>query len=98
MSWSVLANVVLNVALIPHFGATGAACATASSIVLWNAVLSYEVRRQLGIDPGVIGIRIGWVARPGTMLMLPIRGAAQVRAMSSRVLRSARQAPPASNG
>jgi O-antigen/teichoic acid export membrane protein len=59
MAWSVLANVVLNLALIPRFGATGAACATACSIVLWNAVLGYEVRRHIGIDAGVIGPRPG---------------------------------------
>jgi O-antigen/teichoic acid export membrane protein len=59
MSWSVLANVVLNLALVPSFGATGTACATAFSIVLWNATLSYEVRRRLGIDPGVLGARLG---------------------------------------
>jgi O-antigen/teichoic acid export membrane protein len=55
MSCSVLANIVLNLALVPTFGATGAACATAFSIVLWNAALNYEVRRHLGIDPGVLG-------------------------------------------
>ena len=55
MSWSLVANVALNVALIPRFGATGAACATAFSMVLWNVVLSYEVRRHLGIDAGVLG-------------------------------------------
>lgn len=56
MSWSLLANVALNLALIPRFGATGAACATAVSIVLWNLALSYEVRRHLGIDAGVLRI------------------------------------------
>ena len=57
--YSLLANLALNMALIPRFGATGAACATAFSIVLWNAALSYEVRRHLGIYPGVIGRRLG---------------------------------------
>jgi O-antigen/teichoic acid export membrane protein len=56
MAWSALANIVLNALLIPRFGATGAACATAFSIVLWNVALNYEVRRHLGIDAGVIGI------------------------------------------
>jgi O-antigen/teichoic acid export membrane protein len=68
MTWSMLANIVLNALLIPSFGATGAACATAFSIVLWNAALSYEVRRHLGIDPGVIGPRLRRpaVAAPGS--------------------------------
>lgn len=57
MAWSVLANVVLSVLLIPPFGATGAACASAFSIVLWNVALSSEVRRHLGIDAGVVGRR-----------------------------------------
>jgi O-antigen/teichoic acid export membrane protein len=56
MSWSLLANVVLNAVLIPRFGATGAACATAFSIVLWNLALAYEVRRSLGIDAGVLAL------------------------------------------
>ena len=59
MAWSALANIVLNALLIPRFGATGAACATGFSIVLWNVALNYEVRRHLGIDAGVIGPRLG---------------------------------------
>ena len=55
LSWSLLANIVLNLALIPRLGATGAACATAFSIVLWNVALSLEVRRHLGIDASVLG-------------------------------------------
>jgi O-antigen/teichoic acid export membrane protein len=54
-SYSLLINIVLNLALIPLLGATGAACATAFSIVLLNVAFTYEVRRHLGIDPGVIG-------------------------------------------
>jgi O-antigen/teichoic acid export membrane protein len=65
MAWSLLANIVLNALLIPRFGATGAACATAFSIVLWNLALACEVRRRLGIDPGVIG------APPGPPLAAP---------------------------
>ncbi len=57
MAWSALANIVLNLALIPSFGATGAACATAVSIVLWNLALSHQVRRHLGIDASVLGTR-----------------------------------------
>jgi O-antigen/teichoic acid export membrane protein len=56
MAWSVLANLILNALLIPRFGATGAACATAFSIVLWNLALACEVRRHLGIDAGVLGL------------------------------------------
>ena len=65
MAWSVLANLVLSVGLIPPFGATGAACASAVSIVLWNVALSYEVRRQLGIDASVIGRRQRTIAEGG---------------------------------
>lgn len=44
-----VANIVLNALLIPHFGIEGAAFATASSIVLWNAILGVTVYRRIGI-------------------------------------------------
>jgi O-antigen/teichoic acid export membrane protein len=55
MACSVLANIALNALLIPRFGATGAACASAFSLVFWNLALSWEVRRRLGIAAGVLG-------------------------------------------
>lgn len=50
-----VANVLLNLALIPLWGTTGAAVATAVSLVLWNVVQSTYVRRRLGLRPSVIG-------------------------------------------
>lgn len=48
---SALLNVVLNGALIPYFGMTGAATATAISLVFWNVALAWRVRRRLGFVP-----------------------------------------------
>jgi O-antigen/teichoic acid export membrane protein len=44
-----LLNIVLNAALIPPFGAEGAAFATASTVVFWNVTLHIMVRRRLSI-------------------------------------------------
>lgn len=52
-----IANVGLNLALIPPFGIEGAAVATATSIVVWNLLLVRGTVRHLGIDPTVLGSR-----------------------------------------
>lgn len=49
------ANLVLNAALIPAFGAVGAAAATGLSLVLWNVLLLRRSRRRVGVDPSVLG-------------------------------------------
>jgi O-antigen/teichoic acid export membrane protein len=51
-------NVLLNVALIPSLGATGAALANAASLTAWNVILALAVRRRLGIDSTALG-RLG---------------------------------------
>jgi O-antigen/teichoic acid export membrane protein len=51
MALAVTLNVVLNLALIPLFGATGAAIATGISLVFSRILLWYWVRRHLGIHP-----------------------------------------------
>lgn len=50
---STLANILLNLALIPRYGITGAAIATSASIALWNLWMLYDVKRRLGINPGI---------------------------------------------
>ena len=50
---SALANVLMNLALIPRFGITGAAIATSASIALWNLWMLYDVKRTLGINPEI---------------------------------------------
>ncbi|MEM7239126.1 MAG: flippase [Pseudomonadota bacterium] len=42
-------NVVLNAALIPLYGADGAAIATATTLLAWNVLLFLKVRQRLGI-------------------------------------------------
>lgn len=48
---AVMLNVPMNLALIPVFGMSGAAGATAATFVFWNAVLATRVYRRLGIRP-----------------------------------------------
>jgi len=48
-------NVILNAIMVPAWGATGAAIATAISIVVWNLMLIYYVKRELNVDPTVYG-------------------------------------------
>jgi O-antigen/teichoic acid export membrane protein len=42
-------NIVLNAALIPGFGISGAAVATAAGLLVWNLMLVWAIRRRLGI-------------------------------------------------
>lgn len=49
-------NLILNLLLIPPFGYTGAATATAISIVFCNSVRWYWVRSRLRIRPSAFGI------------------------------------------
>jgi O-antigen/teichoic acid export membrane protein len=44
-----LANVALNVALVPSGGADGAAIAWLLTVLIWNVILQIQVRRILGI-------------------------------------------------
>lgn len=44
-----VANVILNLMLIPLYGATGAAAATAVTLVVWNSVLVWTVYRRTGV-------------------------------------------------
>lgn len=48
MGGTALLNIVLNAVLIPHFGMTGAAVATAVSMVAWNLAMTARVKRRLG--------------------------------------------------
>lgn len=45
-----LINTLLDFTLIPHFGMAGAACASATSVLIWNVVLRRSARRRLGIE------------------------------------------------
>jgi O-antigen/teichoic acid export membrane protein len=59
---SVAINVLLCFALVPIWGAVGAATAASVSLTVWNVVLVLLLRRRLGINVFVGGDRIG---RPG---------------------------------
>jgi len=45
-----------SIVLIGLIGPTGAAIATAASLVLWNATMARFLRRRLGILPGVLAL------------------------------------------
>jgi len=47
---SAVVNILLNAVLIPAYGITGAALATASSIVLWNVAFAWAALRRTGIN------------------------------------------------
>ena len=53
---SVVLNVVLNATLIPFYGIAGAAIATATSLVAWNILLWYWIRRHLHLRPSAFGL------------------------------------------
>lgn len=58
--WSVIVaavgNIALNALLIPAYGATGAAVATATTLFAWNLILNIQSRRLHGIDSSILGI------------------------------------------
>jgi O-antigen/teichoic acid export membrane protein len=61
MMVAVALNVALNAILIPRFGATGAATATAISLISSRLLLSYQVQRQLELHPA--GLHAGSTQR-----------------------------------
>lgn len=60
-----LANVILNLVLIPIYGIEGAAVASVTSFAIWNLILWRFVRQKLGIESFVIGRRISLNRRKG---------------------------------
>jgi len=53
---TVLVNIALNALMIPLWGITGAAIATALSTVLWNGIMWGYARRRLGLDTAAIRV------------------------------------------
>jgi O-antigen/teichoic acid export membrane protein len=51
-------NVILNLILVPRLGMTGAAIATAVTLVIWNALLCRQVWVRMGIQSTAIRFRI----------------------------------------
>ncbi|MFC1452889.1 oligosaccharide flippase family protein [Verrucomicrobiota bacterium] len=50
------ANLLLNLLLIPLYGITGAAAATAFSTALWNIMAARYARKKFGFTVGMIGV------------------------------------------
>ncbi len=55
---SALLNIILNFALIPSFGMTGAAIATATTIIISNLALMVCVSKYLGINTSIFQFRL----------------------------------------
>lgn len=45
-----IVNVVLNLSLVPIWGMTGAAIATAATLIVWNVIMWRKVRLRIGIE------------------------------------------------
>jgi O-antigen/teichoic acid export membrane protein len=54
---SAILNIILNAALIPQWGAEGAAMATAISTVVWNILLVSFVQKKLNIKMNPLSFR-----------------------------------------
>jgi O-antigen/teichoic acid export membrane protein len=50
-----VANVCLNILLIPEYGAEGAAIATCVTLTIWNLVMSYTLYKRTGVYATIIG-------------------------------------------
>ena len=59
MTVAIALNVVMNFTLIPFFGGTGAAVATATSYLVSNVILWRMVGQRLHIDSTMVGRRHG---------------------------------------
>jgi O-antigen/teichoic acid export membrane protein len=46
------ANIVACLAIIPHYGADGAAAATAATLCAWNVAMAVYIRKRLRLRPG----------------------------------------------
>ena len=57
---SAIANGGATFVLIPHFGLTGAAIATAAILVIWNVAMAIFLRRRLGLLPGAFAFATRW--------------------------------------
>ena len=57
LSGALIVSVLLNVLLIPTFGATGSAVASTVAIMVWNFIMVIYVRKRIGIDSTVVGLR-----------------------------------------
>lgn len=53
MGFAAILNIALNAIFIEHYGALGAASATAASVFVWNILLHYECHRSLGFGVAV---------------------------------------------
>ena len=60
LSLSCVLNLILNMLFIPLWGMTGAALATAISLICWNLCMSWYVRKDLQISPPLATLGLIW--------------------------------------
>jgi O-antigen/teichoic acid export membrane protein len=53
-----LLNILFNASLVPHFGITGAAAATAGTTMLWNASMVVYVWKRLRVNPTILPVPV----------------------------------------
>jgi O-antigen/teichoic acid export membrane protein len=46
----------LQFALVPHYGAIGAAACTALGVCLWNIIAVYQLRKTIGVDSSILSL------------------------------------------
>ena len=56
MAWGVALKLLLAFILIPIFGMLGAAISTLCGALLWNMSMLVSVRRNMGVDPSIVGL------------------------------------------
>ncbi|HEV8353716.1 MAG TPA: flippase [bacterium] len=57
-------NVVVSAALISAWGINGAAAGSAIRMIVWNLLLSWQLRARTGLDSSILGLPV----RPSTMM------------------------------
>jgi O-antigen/teichoic acid export membrane protein len=58
------ANIALTIALVPRWGAEGAAAAYAFSMILWNAWMAVSLHRNVGIHSTAMGVHRRALEKP----------------------------------
>ncbi|MBK5270180.1 MAG: polysaccharide biosynthesis C-terminal domain-containing protein, partial [Bacteroidia bacterium] len=53
---STIFNIIFNIILVPPYGIVGASIASAGSLVIWNFLMYFFVRRKINIRPTAFGV------------------------------------------
>lgn len=53
-AFTLFLNLTLNLFLIPNYGLIGASIATVSALVIWNVLLTYQLKNKFGVNVSII--------------------------------------------